>query len=263
METTTSQDDTRIAFERLGEGPALLVVGGATCDRAKMRPISAALAAEFTVINFDRRGRGDSGHSAHYAVEREIEDLAALLTAAGGAAAIYGHSSGAALALRAAAAGLPITRVVAHEAPYSPPDSVEQDHARAYGRNVRDLIKAGDGGGAIARFMMHTGMPAPMIEAMRGDPSWPAMARIAPTLAYDSEVMEDLETGALVPVDQLARIDAPALALYGTVSPPMMKAAALQIAASVKHGGVLDLEGQHHVVPPEVLVSAVGPFLAG
>ena len=120
MTTVTSADGTTIAYDRLGDGPPVVVVGGALADRAVLAATAEALAAHRTVLNYDRRGRGDSGDTAPYAVAREVEDLAALLAAAGGSAALYGHSSGAALALHAAAAGLPIERLVMHEAPYGP-----------------------------------------------------------------------------------------------------------------------------------------------
>src|SRR5215203_7086866 len=124
MDKVTSSDGTSIAFERLGDGPPVIVVCGAMCDRALMRPTAEELAKYFTVFNYDRRGRGDSGDTAPYAVEREIEDIAALIDEAGGSAFVYGHSSGAGLALHAAAHGLPIARLVLHEPPFVP-DSEE------------------------------------------------------------------------------------------------------------------------------------------
>src|SRR3712207_1174069 len=120
METVTSSDGTIIAFDRLGDGPPVIAVCGAMCDRALMRPTAEELAKRFTVFNYDRRGRGDSGDSQPYAAEREIEDLAALIAEAGGSASVYGHSSGAGLALHAAAADVPIARLVLHEPPYAP-----------------------------------------------------------------------------------------------------------------------------------------------
>src|SRR5215207_7952624 len=112
-----SGDGTSIVFERLGKGPPVILVGGATCDRTITRPLAEELAKHFTVINYDRRGRGDSGDTLHYAVEREIGDIGALIAEAGGTASVYAHSSGSALALRAGAAGLPIAKLVLHEPP--------------------------------------------------------------------------------------------------------------------------------------------------
>src|SRR5215211_1997746 len=120
MDKVTSSDGTTIAFDRLGKGPPVIVVGWQLCDRALTRPTAEELAKHFTVFNYDRRGRGDSGDTAPYAIEREIEDIGALVTEAGGTAFVYGHSSGAGLVLHAAAYGLPISRLVLHEPPYNP-----------------------------------------------------------------------------------------------------------------------------------------------
>ena len=118
----TSIDGTQIAFDRIGHGPPVVVVSGIFCDRQRTQSLAEQLAGQLSVINYDRRGRGESGDTAPYAVEREVEDLRALITEAGGAASVYGHSSGAGLALHAAAGGLPITRLVLHEPPYRPDD---------------------------------------------------------------------------------------------------------------------------------------------
>src|SRR3712207_9213868 len=129
-DVVTSADGTIIAYETFGRGPALIAVCGATCDRALMRPTAQALGEHCTTIDYDRRGRGDSGDTLPYAIEREIEDLAALIDRAGGSAHLYGHSSGAGLVLHAVAAGLPVNRFVLHDPPYSPDDAAAQDEAR-------------------------------------------------------------------------------------------------------------------------------------
>ena len=139
MDKVTSRDGTPIAFERLGDGPPAIVVCGATCDRALIRTTAEELAKHFTVFNYDRRGRGDSGDTTPYAVEREIEDLGALIAEAGGRASVYGHSSGAVLALRAAAAGLPIARLVVHEPPFTPEEEWRR-RSREYGENLRTIL---------------------------------------------------------------------------------------------------------------------------
>ena len=122
MNTVTSDDGTSIAFERFGEGPPVILVGGASTDRAMTRPLARELAGSFTVINYDRRGRGDSGDTQPYAVEREVEDIGVLITEVGEPASLYGHSSGAVLALHAAARGLPVTGLAMYEPPFSPDD---------------------------------------------------------------------------------------------------------------------------------------------
>src|SRR5918995_4112272 len=132
MDIVTSSDGTPIAFDKLSDGQPVIVVGGQLCDRALTRPTAEELAKHFTVFNYDRRGRGDSGDTAPYAVEREIEDIEAPIVEAGGTASVYGHSSGAALALHAAAAGLPITKLVLHEPPYNPEGEEERRISREY-----------------------------------------------------------------------------------------------------------------------------------
>jgi alpha-beta hydrolase superfamily lysophospholipase len=141
MGKVTSSDGTTIAFDRLGEGPPVIVVGGQLCDRALTRPTADELARHFTVFNYDRRGRGDSGDTAPYAVEREVEDLGALIAEAGGTASVYAHSSGAGLTLHAAAAGLPIVKLVLHEPPYNPDGDEDRQRAtRKEAEHIRTLL---------------------------------------------------------------------------------------------------------------------------
>src|SRR5215203_5038984 len=159
----TSADGTPIAFERLGDGPPIIVVGGAICDRAMTRPTAEQLAQHFTVINYDRRGRGHSGDTAPYAVEREIEDLGALIAEVGGTASVYGHSSGAALALHAAA-GLPIAKLVLHEPPYTPDgDENRQRATRNEADRIKTLLAEDCRGDAIEYVMRGIGMPSEVI----------------------------------------------------------------------------------------------------
>jgi pimeloyl-ACP methyl ester carboxylesterase len=170
MNKVTSADGTPIAFERLGDGQPVIVVGGATCDRAKTRPLAERLAQHFTVINYDRRGRGDSGDTAPYAVEREIDDLAALIAEFGESASVYGHSSGAGLVLHAAARGLPITKLVLHEPPYVPAGDEEQRISREYAENLRTLLAVDRRGDAVALFLTLVGTPPEMVGQMRNEP---------------------------------------------------------------------------------------------
>src|SRR5215204_4813192 len=130
VDKLTSSDGTPIAFERLGDGPPVIVVCGAMCDRALMRPTAEELAKHFTVFNYDRRGRDDSGDIPPYAVEREIEDIGTLIVEAGGTASVYGHSSGASLVLHAAAHGLPIVKIVLHDPPTRPMAMRRRDGSR-------------------------------------------------------------------------------------------------------------------------------------
>jgi pimeloyl-ACP methyl ester carboxylesterase len=159
----TSADGTPIAFERLGDGQPVIVVGGATCDRVKTRPTAEELAKHFTVFNYDRRGRGDSGDTTPYAVEREIEDIGALIAEAGGTASVYGHSSGAGLALHAVAHGLPITKLVLHEPPYVPDVEEERRNSQEIGERIKFLLAEDRRGDAVELAMTMAGMPAEVV----------------------------------------------------------------------------------------------------
>ena len=262
MEHVISADETTIAFDRLGEGPPLILAGGATCDRAITRATAEALAAHFTVLNFDRRGRGDSGDTLPYDVEREIEDIGALIAAAGAGAAVYGHSSGAGLVLRAAAAGLPITAVILHDAPYSPEDERWQQAARDYGERLAALLADDRRGEALELFLARTGMPQELIEARRASPGRASQEALAPTLAYDSAAMGDVERGAALPTELLAQIAAPVLALSGALSPPFMVDNGIRIAAAAADGRHLVLEGQGHAADPALLADVIAQFAA-
>ncbi len=189
----TSRNGTKLAFDRLGDGPPVVVVGGMFCDRRRTRPLAERLAERLSVINYDRRGRGESRDTPPYAVAWEVEDLAALIAEAGGAASPYGHSSGAGLALNAAAGGLPVTRLVLHEPPYGPDDKHSTRSARDLAENVGAAIAAGRPADAIRLFMADSGLPEEMIDGMAGDQG---MLSIAPTMPYDHEVMGDASRGA-------------------------------------------------------------------
>jgi pimeloyl-ACP methyl ester carboxylesterase len=140
--TVVSADGTSIAYELFGDGPPLITVCGATCDRALMRSTAQALGEYLATGNYDRRGRGDSGDTLPYSIDRELEDIAALIDVVGGSAHLYGHSSGAALVLHGVAAGLPVDKFVLHDPPYSPDDEPSQEAARSYAEHIRALLAA-------------------------------------------------------------------------------------------------------------------------
>ncbi len=261
VNTVTSSDGTQIAFERLGEGQPVIVVGGAMCDRALTRPTAEELAKHFTVINYDRRGRGDSGDTAQYAVEREIEDIGALIAEAGGKASVYAHSSGAGLALHAAAHGLPIARLVLHEPPYATDGEGERRISREYGEKLEAFLSEGRRGDAVELFFTTVGMPQEMVDGMRQTPRWVELEEMAPTLAYDSEIMGDVSRGGTVPADMLNDVTTPVLVLCGGASPAWMIDVGRQIADGVPDGRLGVIEDQEHVVPPEVLVPVLAGFL--
>lgn len=258
MDTVVSADGTGIAYERSGSGTPLILIGGALCDRGTTRPLAQALESDFTVVSYDRRGRGDSGDTSPYAVAREVEDLAALIAALGGRAAVYGHSSGAGLLVEAAAAGLPISRVVLHEPPYSPDDAESQREAEEAAAVVEQLLSDGEDLQALLTFLQMTGMPE---DAAREWAAAPGMVDRAPTVLYDFQVM-DSAPGGVVPVDRLARVTQPALALCGSASPPFMVDAARLVAKALPNVQYVELEGHHHVVPPELLAPVLVDFLS-
>jgi len=262
MDRVTSRDGTPIAFDRLGDGPPVIVVCGAMCDRALMRPTAEELAKHFTVFNYDRRGRGDSGDTAPYAVEREIEDIDALIVEAGGTASVYGHSSGAGLVLHAAAHGLPMAKIVLHDPPYTPDDEEERRISREYGENLKAILSEDRRGDAVELFMRTVGMPQEMVDQMRHGPTWAGLEAIAPTLAYDSEVMGDIGRDGTIPVDQASQVTVPALVLTGGADYPWMTDVGRRLADAMPNGRHRVLEGQEHVVPPEVLVPVLAEFFA-
>lgn len=262
MMKVTSADGTPIAFDRFGDGPPVIVVGGQLCDRALTRPTAEELGRHLAVFNYDRRGRGDSGDTAPYAIEREIEDLDALIAEAGGTASVYGHSSGAGLALHAAAHGLPIAKLVVHEAPYVPDDGDLPRISREHAENMTALLAEDRRGDAVELFFATVGMPPEMIAGMRDTPRWAELEAMAPTMAYDSAVMGD-RTGGTVPTDLLAQVTAPALVLCGGASPGWMIDVGRRIAGALPGGRYRVLEGEEHVVAPEVLAPVVAAFLAG
>src|SRR5436305_2295370 len=187
MHVVTSKDWTNIAYDKQGEGPAVILVAGALCARLSWSgpQLSNLLAPHFTVYNYDRRGRGDSGDTKPYAVAREVEDIEALIDEAGGSASLYGHSSGAALALEAALRlGKKVKKLAMYEAPYN--DDAEAGRAwKEYLKQLTEALAADRRGDAVALFMELVGTPADQIEAMRHAPVWPMFEAIAPTLAYN------------------------------------------------------------------------------
>jgi pimeloyl-ACP methyl ester carboxylesterase len=247
METLESTDGTTIAYQRTGDGPPLVLVVGAFCDRTSTAALTPLLAPSFAVYEYDRRGRGSSGAAGAYAVEREVEDLAAVVSAAGGHACVYGHSSGAVLALEAAARGVPISRLALYEPPYTAP--ADSDGSSELLDAVRGQIEAGDPDGAAETFMAGAGTPPGMIAAARQGPYWPRMRELAPTLVHDLTLCD----GGRVPRERLARITAATLALSGGASPDWAARACAQVAAVVPAARTGVLDGQTHAVAPDVL----------
>jgi pimeloyl-ACP methyl ester carboxylesterase len=258
MSTLLSPDGTTIAFETVGSGPALILVDGATCfrDSGPMRPIADALSGRFEVVLYDRRGRGASSDTLPFAVQREIEDLSALIDRVGGSALLFGISSGAALVLAAAEAlgSEKVTGIALFEPPFMQPAALPS--AAAYTAALNAALAAGDRAAAVELFLGRVGLPAQAIDGMRHSPAWPGMEAIAPTLAYDDAAMGD----SAVPVDRAGRIRVPSLALVGGASPEFLRYGVEQVAAAIPHANVVILEGQTHDVAAEAVAPALVDF---
>jgi len=263
MDRVTSKDGTSIAYDRHGSGPAVILVGGAFVDRSKNAPLATELAARFSVYNYDRRGRGDSGDTPPYAVERELEDLHALIAQADGSAHLYGVSSGGALALEAAAAGLPVDRLAVYEVPYSVADDASQ-RWREYVQQLGAVLAEGRRGDAVELFMRVAGASEEDIAGARSSPVWPGLEAIAHTLAYDAACMGDGQP----PTARLATITRPTLVATGGASPDsfvggggdFFDRAADAIAASIPRAERQTIEGQTHMVDPKALASVLERF---
>jgi pimeloyl-ACP methyl ester carboxylesterase len=256
----TSRDGTSIAYDRQGSGPAVILVGGALVDPATGRagrwenaPLATELADHFAVVNYDRRGREESGDTPPYALERELEDLEALIEVAGGSAHLYGVSSGGALALEAAAAGLPVGKLGVYEVPYA----VGEEAVRAWGQYVEDLqrlLAGGDRGGAIELFMRMAGA-GEHIEAARRSPTWAGLEAVAHTLAYDAACIGD----GPPPARRLARVTQPTLVATGGGA-DFFEQAADALAASLPNAERLVIEGQEHVADPKTVAQILERF---
>ncbi|MGH7726129.1 MAG: alpha/beta fold hydrolase [Candidatus Eiseniibacteriota bacterium] len=258
MTQVRSKDGTAIAYERSGSGPALILVDGALCSRAfgPSPKLAPRLAPHFTVYAYDRRGRGESGDTQPYARVREVEDLAALIETAGGCAFLLGLSSGGALALEAAASGLPVAKVVAYEPPYV--DVAGNGGGESHEIELKRLLAAGKRGDAVKYFMRDmVGAPAPVVVLMRLMPwVWRKLVAVAHTLPYDAAVMTEFR----VPRARLASIRIPTLAMNGSKTDARLKEAARAVAEAIPTAVHRTLDGQTHAVDPAVLAPAVVEF---
>jgi pimeloyl-ACP methyl ester carboxylesterase len=264
MKTVTSKDGTTIAFDQIGNGPLVVLVDSALADRTICAKLAKLLAEEFTVINYDRRGRGDSTDTQPYAVEREVDDIEALINAAGGLAFIFGSSSGAALALEAASK-LPakVKKQVLYEPPFivddsrppMPADFVEQ---------VKELLAKDKRSDALKLFFSTAmGIPGIFIFMMRLMPSWSKSKSVAHTLPYDLMVMGDTQQGKPLPADRWASAFMPTLVLSGGKSEPFFHKAGDALAEVLPNAQHRILKDQHHgsvVMSPNVVASEITQF---
>lgn len=266
MGTVTSRDGTQIAFDQSGDGPPLVIVGAALSDRSDTRKLADLLSDRFTVFNYDRRGRGESGDTQPYAVEREFEDLAAVIEAAGGSADVFGSSSGAVLALRAAAAGVNVRKLVVFEPPFRVDDSTSPLPAD-YEARLAEFLASDRRGDAVKLFMSKAvGVPGPLLLVMRLIPGmWRKMTAVAHTLPYDHAVVGDTLAGRPLSPSEWATVLAPTLVIDGEKSPPVFRNAVEALVGVLPDATRLTLVKQHHgavEMAPKVVAAAVGDYLA-
>jgi len=258
--TVVSRDGTRIAYEISGSGPTLVVVAGAMGykDFPYLRDFAKELAKDFRVVMYDRRGRGDSSDTSPYIVEKEIEDLESVVHAADDAPIVLGISSGAALALEAAACGVVMEGLVAFEAPYMVGEHRRPSHAR-YESEVRGLIARGDRDGAVRLFMRTVGLPGVAVAIMRFLPMWKKLLGVAHTLPYDAKIMNNFD----LPSTRLRRIRVPTLVVGGGKSPASLKAAVRAVGDAVPGARVVEIPKQSHAIKAAALSPVVAQFASG
>jgi pimeloyl-ACP methyl ester carboxylesterase len=261
MQKVTSKDGTQIAFDRVGRGPALLLVGGALSERSANGPLVEQLSPRFTVFSYDRRGRGDSGDTKPYAVAREIEDIEALINEAGGSVFVYGKSSGAVLALEATNT---LAAKIRKLALYEPPLIIDNSRLAPpedYVEQLDGLIAADRRGDAIAYFMTEVvGTPPEAVASMRKAPTWPKLEAMAHTLAYDVAVAGDTMSGHPLPPHRWSAAAVPTLVLDGGASPPWMHRGAEALTAVLPDAQRRTLAGQTHEVAPDVIAPVLKQF---
>jgi pimeloyl-ACP methyl ester carboxylesterase len=263
MSTVVSQDGTSIAFSQEGGGEPVVLVDGALNDRALNGPnprLAKALAAQYTVFTYDRRGRGESGDTQPYAVEREVEDLQAVISAAGGSAYVYGISSGGALALEAATRLSSIRRLALYELPFVTDDSrkpVPEDFAA----RLAELTAAGQQADALRYFFTAgVALPGPMVALMRLMPAWSKLKALAPSLPYDAQIIRGTGSGGPLPADRWSAATVPTLVMAGSKSPAWMQNAMRALVDALPNATHRTLERQTHIVKPAALAPALSEF---
>lgn len=249
LNTVTSADGVTIAYERSGSGPALVIVNGALSTKETGAPLALLLDPEFTVYRYDRRGRGDSSDAGSSTPVDEVQDLAAVVAATGETPFVFGQSSGAALALEAAAAGVPMRGLVVNEPPYVPGSGTAAQTAS----ELAALAADGRRDEAVERFMQGSGIPQAIIEQTKASPAWPGLLALAHTLAYDLRLLNE----GVVPVLRLSAIACPVLGTAGSLSPPWAAASVTTVAEAVPDGEWRVLPDQAHNIAPDVLAAVL------
>ena len=253
----TSKDGTRIAYDTVGDGtPVILVLGALNTGKSGAK-LAKLLASKFTVVSYDRRGRGKSADTAPYSPPRETEDIAALVAEVGGPVCLYGHSSGAAVAIGAAVKlRKDVRKLAIYEAPYAI-NSTARKAAEAYYRALKDALASGSNGAAVALFVRSVGVSDKQVQAMRKMPMWKGLEKLAPSLRYDSEALGE---GHALPTALLSRVRTPTLVMHGGAGSPSMRDAAQAISEAIPHAQLRTLARQTHGVSPKVLAPVLEEF---
>jgi pimeloyl-ACP methyl ester carboxylesterase len=261
MDTVRSADGTAIAFTRAGQGPPLILVDGAMCSRqfGPMPGLAEQLARDFTVYTYDRRGRGESGDTAPYSPDREVDDLEALVEQAGDAVYVHGTSSGAALALAAAKRIPAIAKLSVYEPPFIVDDSrtaLPDDFLP----RLTSLVSAGRRGDAVKMFMSFVGTPAIFTTVMPLTPVWGKLKAVAPTLVYDITIVADHQRGTPFTAGDWADVKAPTLVAAGGKSPAWMANATRALAGALPDSTYRTLPGQNHMVKAQAIAPVLTSF---
>lgn len=262
MSRVLSKDGTIIDYNKTGNGPPVILVDGALCYRESgpSEPLAAELKEHFTVFTYDRRGRGESTDVSPYSVEREVEDIEALINEAGGEAFLYGISSGAALALEAANAGLPIKKLALYEAPFIVDDS-RDPIAEDYLEELRELLATDNRSAAVKHFLKNAvGLPSIIVFFMPLMPAWSKMKSVAHTLLYDGIIVEKELTGKPFPPNRWGNIEVPVLVAGGEKSQDWIQNSVQALAWHLPITSHKTLKGQSHIVKPEVLAPVLKEF---
>jgi pimeloyl-ACP methyl ester carboxylesterase len=261
IKTVKSADGTSIAFDRTGRGPPVILIDGALCHRAlgPTGPLAGLLARHFTVFTYDRRGRGDSGDTTPYAVEREVEDVEALVNEAGGSAFVWGISSGAVLALEATSRLGGIKKLALYEAPFIVDDSRRPVSKDDWAR-IADAVAAGRRSDAVRLFLKTVGAPAFFVALMRFLPVWPKLKAVAHTLLHDGALVQDYQRGEPLPASRWVSATMPTLAIAGGKSPPWMSNAMQALAGVLPNAQYRTLERQNHNVSAKALAPMLIEF---
>jgi pimeloyl-ACP methyl ester carboxylesterase len=261
MSTVRSADGTTIAYTRAGQGPPLILVDGALCSRSfgPMPKLAERLTSQFTVFTYDRRGRGDSGDTAPYEPDREVEDLEALAALAGEQVFVHGTSSGAALALEAAKHIRSIAKLAVYEPPFIV-DDTRPPMPEDWLPRLKALVAGGQRGDAVKMFMRFVGTPAIFTAVMPLTPVWGKLKAVAPTLPYDIAIVADHQRGIALTQAEWAAIKVPALVAAGGKSPAWMTNGTRALASALADATYRTLPGQNHMVKAQAIAPALTEF---